>query len=286
MKELIYISCLGFLIVSCDPSGIKKTAKEDDPVQHDTAGTDTVATVSALDADLEVVDEKKLKGGLKIKWKQHGTGDLLKDGEMIDIEYKVSLDNGEVVEGTHMMPDSVVPFIIGFGMQTEGWDIALREMKVGDNVELFIPSKLARGNKSIEGLIPENSDIVVRLRVADKRKPDREIDGNKVWIFRENKKNDVLFDENKEIDFHVMAFTKSNPVYINTFRNGTPFKMKLEDQGLVPGLKKALINAKKDDHMFILVPSSEAYKNKGYQDLVKPNEDIMYNVLVMDVHDK
>lgn len=286
MKKIFLISSTGILLMACDPSGVENAPKGDDPIINHSGVSDSVKTVSAIDVPMDVVDEKKLKDGLKIKWMKHGTGDLLKDGDMIDIEYKVALESGEVIEGTHMMPDSVVPFIIGFGMQTEGWDLALREMKVGDNAELHIPSKLARGNKGVEGLIPENSNIIVRIRVADKRRPDRTIDGNKVWIFRENKKNKVKFDENKEIEFHVMAFTKSNPIYINTFRTGNPFKMKLEDQGLVPGLKKALINAKKDDHLFILVPSSEAYKDKGYQDLVKPNEDIMYNVLVMDVQNK
>ena len=60
--------------------------------------------------------------------------------------------------------------------------------------------------------------------------------------------------------------------------------MKLEDNGVVPGLKKALINAKKGDRMFVLIPSEQAYAAKGYLDIVKPNEDLFFNVLVMDVH--
>jgi FKBP-type peptidyl-prolyl cis-trans isomerase len=37
--------------------------------------------------------------------------------------------------------------------------------------------------------------------------------------------------------------------------------------------------------MYIVVPASEAYGTKGYLNLVKPNEDLFYNVLVMDVLD-
>jgi FKBP-type peptidyl-prolyl cis-trans isomerase len=51
----------------------------------------------------------------------------------------------------------------------------------------------------------------------------------------------------------------------------------------VPGLKKALINCKKFDRLFIVVPPEEAYGSKGYLDLVKPNETVFYNVLVVDV---
>ena len=43
------------------------------------------------------------------------------------------------------------------------------------------------------------------------------------------------------------------------------------------------INAKKSDRMYIVVPSLEAYGSKGSKGFVKPNEDLFYNVLVMDV---
>ena len=60
----------------------------------------------------------------------------------------------------------------------------------------------------------------------------------------------------------------------------------MTDNGIIPGLKKALINAKKGDRMLVVVPSSEAYGAKGSEGFVKPNEDLMYNILVMDVVDK
>ena len=78
-----------------------------------------------------------------------------------------------------------------------------------------------------------------------------------------------------------MTSTPTNSLYVNTYRLNEPFKMRLEDSGLVPGLKKALINAKKSDRMFVLVPASEAYGAKGYLDIVKPNEALFYNILVI-----
>ena len=93
------------------------------------------------------------------------------------------------------------------------------------------------------------------------------------------------FSESNEIEFHCMASTPSNAYYINTFWDNQPFKLKLEDAGLVPGLKKALVGAKRSDRMYVLVPSAQAYGSKGYQDLVGPNEDILYNILVMGIND-
>lgn len=239
--------------------------------------------LNPLDLVVEVKDELTLDDGLIIKWFEHGEGETLSYGDMVAVDYKVLLNDGEMIDGNEIISKESIPFLIGFGMQTPGWDIALQQLKVGDFVEIYIPSKLARGERAVEGLFPANSDNILKIRIIEKVVPTREVDGNKVWLLEEIKKADVFFGEDNKISFHTMAFTPSNPVYINTFRTKKPFSMRLEDSGLVPGLKKALINAKRGDRMYIFVPSEEAYKDKGYLDIVKPNEDLFYNVLVLNV---
>lgn len=245
----------------------------------------TVDTVNVLDSAPDVQNKKELENGIVIKWFEHGKGEKIKDGDCIKIDYKVQLDDGNVVDGNHLLNKPNIPFVVGFGMQTPGWDIALKELTVGDFVEVFIPSALARGEKGIKDLIPPNANNILRIRVISLVKPTREIDGNKVWLFEENPNMTEKFNETNEIEFHCMVSTPSNSFYVNTFRENNPFKLRLEDGGLVPGLKKALVGAKRSDRMFILVPSKEAYGSRGYQDVVKPGEDILYNVLVMDVHE-
>jgi len=280
MKKSFSIGIASLLLLGCDTTGVEKNAEGIiDPV-------DTVSQVNILDSEQEVVEQKKLENGITIKWFEHGSGEKLKHGDCVDIDFKVQLDDGVIVDGNHLINKKSIPFIIGFGLQTEGWDIAMKELLVGDFVEIFIPSKLARGEKGIKDLIPPNADNVLRVRIIERNKPTREVDGNKVWVFEENGANEVKFSENNEIEFHCVVSSPSNPRYVNTYRDNNPFRLRLEDGGLVPGLKKALINAKKADRMFVYVPASEGYGDKGYQDLVKPGEDILYNILVMHVTDK
>jgi len=170
-------------------------------------------------------------------------------------------------------------------MQTEGWDFALEQMKVGDFARIKIPAKLARGEKGIKGLVPPNADNYLAIRILSKKAPTRNADGNKVWIFEESQKSKLKFNENTKVVFHAMASSPSSPMYFNSYRSNVPFELKLEDNGVVPGLKKALINAKKGDRMFVLVKSEDAYGSKGYIDIVKPNEDLFFNILVMDILD-
>lgn len=280
MRQLIF-TALGFtfLLFSCDTEGVKKKEVKTEPKAEVTTNN----YKSELDEEKSVQNEKKMDNGIIIRWFEHGSGDKVKDGDLLEIDYKVLLKDRSVVDGNHLLNKKSMPFMVGFNMQTKGWDIALKELKVGDFAEIIIPSDLARGSKGIEGLIPPNADNILKIKILNKKEPTRQVDGNKVWVFEENKKNKMLFDEGKEIEFHCMASTPTNPFYVNTYRLNEPFKLKLEDSGLVPGLKKALINAKKSDRMFVLVPSSEAYGTKGYLDVVKPNEDLFYNILVMDV---
>lgn len=272
------ILILALLIISCDPNVKKEkgNAKED-MIESPESGQ------NVLDQKKELKDKIKMSNGLVINWYEHGKGEEINYGDVISLDYKVELENGEVVDGNHLLNLPSVPFMVGFSMQTEGWDLALENMKIGDHALIYLPGKLARGDKGIKGVIPDNAPNKIKIRILEKIKPTREIDGNKVWVFEENKNNKTRFNEGKEIEFHCWASSTSNPYYINSFSKNQPFKMKLEDYGMVPGLKKALINAKKSDRMFIFVPSSEAYNSNGYLDLVKPGDDLFYNVFVMDV---
>jgi FKBP-type peptidyl-prolyl cis-trans isomerase len=278
MKNIVGLLIVGIVLISCDTSGVKK-----DPIKKEKVTKEVKQKKNILDEVQDVKDSKALDNGIKIKWFKHGSGENIKYSEVIKVDYKVSLRNGEVIDGNHLIKKESVPFIVGFGMQTPGWDIALKELKVGDFAEIHIPAKLARGDKEVKGLFPANSDNILKIRVLENVKPTRERDGNKAWVFEENKANKLKFSEENTVIFHCMSFTPTNPLFVNTYRTNSPFSMKLEDNGVVPGLKKALINAKKGDRMLVFVPSSEAYKDKGFQDVVKPNEDLMYNILILDV---
>jgi len=186
MKKLLTILTVTSavtMMVSCKPSAVKENETEINDLIRDT--TTQSVNVNVLDEEHEVQDNLELDGGLKINWYEHGEGEKLKAGDYVMIDYKVIINEDELVDGNKLNGKSKVPFIIGFGMQTKGWDLALQELRVGDFAEIFIPSDLARGEKGIPGLIPPNADNILKIRILEKQEPTREIDGNKVWVFEE-----------------------------------------------------------------------------------------------------
>jgi FKBP-type peptidyl-prolyl cis-trans isomerase len=243
----------------------------------------TKKVTSDKGADPSVISAKKLDNGISIYWFKKGAGDPLKEGEMVNIEYEVKLKDGKIVDGNKLANKNKLPFLIGFNLQTPGWDIAFKELRVGDKVKVLIPSKLARGDKGIKGLIPPNSDNWLYVNILEKNSPTRTVGHTRVWLLEENKDNKLKFNDKNAIIFHAIASTPSVNEFVNTFRLDKPFIYRAQDHGLVPGLRKALMNAKKFDRLFVVVPPEEAYGKAGYLNFVKPNESVFYNVLVMDV---
>jgi FKBP-type peptidyl-prolyl cis-trans isomerase len=282
-NTIVYLSLLS-LITSCK-TDVVSTSKDEVAKKIELKNVDVVSdTTKVIHADAaEVKTTETFSNGVKISWLKRGEGEGLKKGDVVAIDYKVTLKNGDVVDGNHLLNRKAIPFMIGFRMQTEGWDFAFSKLKVGDYVRIFLPSNLARGEKGIKGLIPANADNYITLHVLEKELPEREIDGVKVWVFDSNPSNTVRYTKSNGVEFHYMISSESNPIYYNSFRENKTFTLHNDDVGVIPGLKKALLNSKKADRMFIYVPAKEGFGSKGNNELVKPNEDLFYNVLVTEI---
>jgi FKBP-type peptidyl-prolyl cis-trans isomerase len=270
-----FFFCLAF--VGCNTEGVKNKGNDNMPKP---------GKVNILDQDHKVIDTKKLGNGLRIDWFVKGKGPKVNKSDLVLIDYKVKLKDGKEVDGNHLLGTRALPFVVGFNMQTKGWDLAFNHLNEGDFVRILIPSPLARGVDGIKGLIPPNADNWLILRVLKIAKPDRVVDGTKVWVLQRNKKFKDSFGPGKLIAFHAMASSESSPLYMNTFRQDKPYIHDFDDKNIVPGLRKALINAKSGDRIFMVAPPSQAYGNKGYMDFVKPNESVFYNLFILDVKNK
>lgn len=284
MKKLKYIA-LGLFISACT-SGVERTEDKPAPTTRD-SGSELSESEQLIEPKKQVVDKKSFPNGIQIQWFEKTDGAPIREGSVYEINFKTKLQNGEVVDGNYKLQRDMLPFLVGYGMQTPGFDLAIKELRVGDFVEIFIPGKLARGKKGIPGVIPPDAPNIVMLRIGKEIKPTKVIDGVKVWELEENPEmTDTKVGESSNLAIHYFVGTKSNPRYDNSYQRNTPFAFGMKDPSLIPGLRKAMLNTKMYDKLYILVPAKEAYGSRGYVDLVKPNEDLFYDVIIMDVDGK
>lgn len=284
MNKFFPLLISALFVFSCKPSGVKKDKTFKKEIENSLSKKQRAEELKKLSLKpTKRIGDKKLKNGVKITYFIHGEGPSFKAGDVAQINYEVLLKDGSMVDGNKLLKKDWLPFLVDFGMQTPGWDIAFKELRVGDFVEIYLPSEMARGKNGIKGLIPPNSENFIRIKVVGKLKPTKIIDGTKIWLLEENKENKKLAAEDSEIDFHYIVGSQSKPHYDISYRRNQPYLFKFSDFGIVRGLKKALINAKKSDKLWIVIPPAEAYGNKGLVDLVKPNEFIFYDIFIMDV---
>ncbi|PHR47407.1 MAG: hypothetical protein COA32_08285 [Fluviicola sp.] len=291
MMRLFFLSVIVLAISSCNIEGVshndkeggnsKEVLKPNDSSKMSLLDTSNKRSEKVIEED--TLDVLTMSNGLKITWYKKGDGELLKKGDLINIDYRNKLEDGTVYDGNHLIKKKYIPFLVGWNQQTPGWDLALKKLRVGDDVDIFIPSELARGEKGIEGLVPPNANNILSLRVLSKPEPTKEVDGIKIWRVDSLESPGDSIDFKDEVLIDYWASSESTPRYDNSYRRRKPFELVMGDGNIVPGLYKALHFARGGDKLMILIPSREAYSKKGLTDIIEPNEDIFYDIIVREV---
>lgn len=273
------------VLTSCEIKGVESSAKDKDAEAMEGSALNKEA--DQLEVDIKkpekASDTLKLDNGIIITYFKKGTGDKLQKGDMIKIDYRAKLEDGTIYDGNHLVKKPSIPFLVGWNQQTPGWDLALKELRVGDDVDVFLPSKFARGEQGIKGIVPPNANNVISLRVLEMYEPTKIIDDIQLWKYDELKEPGDSIDFKDEVYINYWVSSESKPRYDYNYQRGESFKLIMGDGNIVPGLYKALHFAREGDRLMIKIPAKEAYGSKGLQDLVKPNEDIFYDIQIAKV---
>lgn len=120
---------------------------------------------------------KKIPEGVFIKTEKEGSGIEIDSAMQVAVNYTGSLLNGKVFDSNldstfeHVEP---FKFTVGFRQVIEGWDIAIRNMKVGEKAKVYIPSLLAYGMQGSAPIIPPYNHLVFDLEVLAAEEPKQE----------------------------------------------------------------------------------------------------------------
>lgn len=110
------------------------------------------------------------KSGLRYKDLKTGTGDIATPGKIVTIHIKGWLnDNGR--KGSEFICsrdlNRPVSFKLGTRKVMQAWNIGVAGMKVGGKRRLMVPPEVGYGNRSIDGVIPPNSHLILEVELLD-----------------------------------------------------------------------------------------------------------------------
>jgi len=175
--------CMLFVMVSCKSDTTQEATTNMEMVDGDSIRGQLI---DSLEINLPVKRQLTLDNGIDIVWLEQPNGERIQAGDVVLIDYKVRLSDSTIIDGNHLLNKPHLPYIVGFGFQPKGWDIAFEHLHVGDFVKIHLPAALARGKKGVKGLIPDNADNFLTIRILSKMAPTREVDGVKIWLLEES----------------------------------------------------------------------------------------------------
>lgn len=95
-----------------------------------------------------------------------GDGKEVVKGALITTHYTGWLENGVKFDSSH---DRGQPFqcVIGVRRVIQGWDKGLMGMRVGGKRKLFVPARLAYGDRQVGALITPNSNLLFEIELLE-----------------------------------------------------------------------------------------------------------------------
>lgn len=113
---------------------------------------------------------QKLQGGTLYKVITAGTGEHVKDGDMVNIVYEGRLTNDSVFDASSNSGERSIPMRVGASIP--GFDAALRAMTVGSEWEIYIPADQAYGGNPNIPQIPPFSVLIFKVKMEGLYNPE------------------------------------------------------------------------------------------------------------------
>lgn len=224
---------------------------------------------------------KQLSSGIVLKWIERGTGPGFKAGEMALIDYRLGTPDGRIIDGNNRIELPFIPFVVGYSMQTQGWDLAFAHLRVGDFVKVEIPAALAYGSKGIKDVLAPNTPNWLYVKVISKIKPSTDADGIRAWKLADGQPFTLEEGGAKEVAYEFVASTpnKANAIMARKF----PQRYVVGQKTTVPGLRKILKNALQGERYYLVLQPEQAYGSKGYGQVIAPNEPVFFLLDIVGV---
>lgn len=109
-----------------------------------------------------------LPSGLQYKIVEAGTGAKPGKDDTVTVEYTGTLINGTVFDSTEKAGK---PATFQVSQVIPGWTEALQLMPAGSTWEIFVPSNLAYGPRSVGGPIGPNEALIFKIHLISVKKP-------------------------------------------------------------------------------------------------------------------
>lgn len=257
----------------------------------------TIPPNATLQFDVELLSWTSVKdickdGGIFKKILKEGEKwENPKDPDEVLVKYKARLEDGTVVSESEG-----VEFTVKEGYFCPALAKAVKTMKKGEKVQLTVKPQYGFGEKGRpeagqEGEVPPNASLLIDLELVS-WKTVTEIGDDKKILKKVLKEGEGYErpNEGAVVEVKITGKLQDGTVFTKKGHDEEPFKFKTDEEEVIDGLDRAVLNMKKGEVALVTIPPEYAFgSTESKQDLavVPPNSTVVYEVeLVSFVKDK
>jgi FKBP-type peptidyl-prolyl cis-trans isomerase len=163
---------IALLFFSCDNVKNKKENQHIDDKQLELSLEDMNRKMLQYESELidNYIEKNNLKviktgTGLRYQIFNEGDGNLIKKGDVVTLEYELSLLSGELLYSSENDGNKV--FLVSRGGVETGLEEAVLKLKNNSEAILILPSHLAHGLLGDGNKIPPKAILVYKIKVID-----------------------------------------------------------------------------------------------------------------------
>lgn len=229
------------------------------------------------------------ESGFSYQITKKGTGIKPAINDVVKVHYKLFLEDSTLVDSSYDREEPAT-FKLGAGQVIKGWDIALSEFAVGDEVVLVLTPELGYGDRTA-GQIPANSVLIFELEIVDvipAPKPFVVSDnaaitetdsGLKITVV-ENGRGPRL-TKGMRLVVHYTGYFEDMSVFDSSIEREEAIELILGRSMVIKGWEEGLTKLRQGDKARLWVPYELAYGEQG-RGPIPPRTDLIFDIEILE----
>ncbi|MBF9140534.1 FKBP-type peptidyl-prolyl cis-trans isomerase [Hymenobacter properus] len=291
-----------FLLLLGAASLATTSCKKDEPEIQDYSARDQGLIKDYLTANNITTAQEQASGLYFLPVRTNPNATKVAVGSYVSVLYTAHLLDaaGTVFDASSRHNNLPVTFVVGAGQLISGFEQGISLMHIGDKAELLIPSRLAYGASTGNGLIPANSVVRFEVEVVDYKA----VDDNLITSYLTSKNITTAQKQTSGLYF-LPVVTNANAVrpaigstvvvqytghlldaagtVFDASTPSSPLTFTLGRGQLIAGFEEGIALMHKGDKAELLIPSGLAYGPQGASTRIAPNTVLRFEVEVVDV---
>ncbi len=262
---------------------------ENETLKFEVELLEIIPPAEPLEAERE--DRTELAEGIHYFIVEEGQGPELEKDMQVSLHYTGYLDDETSVFDSSYDRDEPLSFVLGSGMVLPGWEKALPEFRVGDQVRLWIPYRLAYGEQG-RGPIPGRTDLIFDLEILEAEHIDKprpyEVEGLDTLNTTSGLQYILVEEGHGEqpekghiLVVHYSAYLSDGTLFDSSVKRGEPMRFVLGAGQVLEGLDIGFSLLRKGSKARLIIPSYLAYGDEG-EGPVPPDETVVFDVELID----